>query len=74
MRAMHAEVNTNTSERPPWARTPAVHSFATQPDLEAYRPLVEGFAPKAHAQADIPAAGLALGGVRSHAWLVLLKA
>jgi hypothetical protein len=31
------------SEKLPWAATPAVHSFATQPDLEGYAPLVEAF-------------------------------
>jgi hypothetical protein len=33
-----------TSEKLPWAMTSAVHSFATQPDLEGYAPLVEAFA------------------------------
>jgi hypothetical protein len=37
-------VEVHTSERLPWAATPAVHSFATQPDLEGYAPLVEAFA------------------------------
>jgi hypothetical protein len=33
-----------TSEKLPWATTSAVHSFATQPTLEGYAPLVEAFA------------------------------
>ena len=33
-----------TSEKLPWATTSAVHSFATQPDLKGYAPLVEAFA------------------------------
>src|SRR5215510_12975677 len=37
-------VEVYTAEKLPWATTPAVHSFATQPDLEGYRPLVEAFA------------------------------
>jgi hypothetical protein len=38
-------VEVYTSEKLPWAAaTPAVHSFATQPDLQGYAPLVESFA------------------------------
>jgi hypothetical protein len=37
-------VEVNTSERLPWATTPAKYSFSTQPDLEGYEPLVEAFA------------------------------
>ena len=37
-------VEVYTSEKLPWAATPAVHSFATQPDIEGYAPLVEAFA------------------------------
>ena len=33
-----------TSEKLTWAMTSVVHSFATQPDLEGYAPLVEAFA------------------------------
>jgi len=33
-----------TSEKLPWAFTGATHSFATQPDLAGYQPLVEEFA------------------------------
>ena len=33
-----------TSEKLPWASTGAVHSFATQPDLDGYGPLLEAFA------------------------------
>jgi len=33
-----------TSEKLPWATTSAVHSFATQPDLDGYAPLIEAFA------------------------------
>jgi hypothetical protein len=33
-----------TAEKLPWATTPAVHSFAAQPDLDGYWPLVEAFA------------------------------
>jgi hypothetical protein len=33
-----------TSEKLPWARTSAVHSFTTYPDREGYAPLVEAFA------------------------------
>lgn len=36
-----------TSEKIPWATTPAVYSFATQPDLEGYAPLVDAFARQA---------------------------
>ena len=36
-----------TSEKLPWVTTPAVHSFATQPDLVGYAPLVEAFARQA---------------------------
>jgi hypothetical protein len=37
-------VEVRTAEKLPWATTPAVHSFATQPDLDGYAPLVDGFA------------------------------
>ena len=37
-------VETHTAEKLPWATTPAVHSFATQPDLDGSTPLVEAFA------------------------------
>jgi hypothetical protein len=37
-------VEVNTSEKLPWAATPAKHSFPTQPDLDGYQPLVEAFA------------------------------
>lgn len=37
-------VETYTAEKLPWATTPAKHSFATQPDLEGYKPLIEAFA------------------------------
>jgi hypothetical protein len=33
-----------TSEKLPWAATPAAFSFATQPDLDGYAPLIEAFA------------------------------
>jgi hypothetical protein len=33
-----------TRERLPWASTPAVHSFPTQPELEDYAKLIEAFA------------------------------
>lgn len=33
-----------TSEKLPWASTCAVHSFATQPDLDGFGPLIEAFA------------------------------
>ena len=33
-----------TAEKLPWVTTSAPHSFATQPGLEAFRPLVEAFA------------------------------
>jgi hypothetical protein len=33
-----------TRERLAWASTPAVHSFATQPEFEAYAALIEEFA------------------------------
>lgn len=32
------------SEKLPWATTFAVHSFATQPDIEGYQPLLDAFA------------------------------
>jgi hypothetical protein len=37
-------VEVHTAQKLPWATTPAKHSFATQPDLEGYRPLIEAFA------------------------------
>jgi hypothetical protein len=33
-----------TREKLPWAGTPAIHSFATQPELQDYAPFVEEFA------------------------------
>jgi hypothetical protein len=33
-----------TSEKLPWAATPAAYSFVMQPDLEEYAPLIESFA------------------------------
>jgi hypothetical protein len=33
-----------TQERLAWASTPAVHSFATQPEFEDYAKLLEAFA------------------------------
>ncbi len=33
-----------TSEKLPWANTSAQHSFATQPDLPGYAPLLDAFA------------------------------
>lgn len=33
-----------TSEALPWAKTPAKYSFPTQPELDAYQPIVEEFA------------------------------
>lgn len=37
-------VEVYTSEKLPWATTPAKHRFATQPDLDGYQPLIEEFA------------------------------
>jgi hypothetical protein len=37
-------VEVNTAEGFSWAKTPAAHSFAAQPDLEGYTPLIEAFA------------------------------
>ncbi|MGE0237691.1 MAG: GFA family protein [Parvibaculaceae bacterium] len=37
-------VEVNTAEGLPWARTPAKHSFPTQPDLAGFAPLIEDFA------------------------------
>jgi hypothetical protein len=37
-------VETWTSEKLPWATTPAVHSFATLPPMERYPKLVEEYA------------------------------
>jgi hypothetical protein len=37
-------VEVHTAEKLPWATTPAKHSFATQPDMQGYQPLVEAFA------------------------------
>jgi hypothetical protein len=47
-------VETCTSERLPWATTPAVHSFAKFPPMEAYAELV----------ADFAARGVRPGGTR----------
>ena len=33
-----------TRERLPWARTPATHSFATQPEFADYAKLIQEFA------------------------------
>jgi hypothetical protein len=37
-------IETFTSEKLPWVTTPAVHSFATFPQVEEYGPLTEEFA------------------------------
>lgn len=37
-------VETWTSEKLPWAQTPAPHGFATQPEPAAFEPLVRAFA------------------------------
>jgi len=37
-------IETCASEKLPWVTTPAVHSFATQPEFEAYPALIEAFA------------------------------
>ncbi|MFE0755994.1 GFA family protein [Inquilinus sp. NPDC058860] len=37
-------IETFTSEKLPWAATPAMHSYETFPPTEAYGPLVEAFA------------------------------
>jgi hypothetical protein len=37
-------VEVHTSEKLGWAATAAVHSFAGQPDLDGYGPLIEAFA------------------------------
>jgi hypothetical protein len=39
-------VEVHTAEKLPWAKTSAAHSFAAQPDIAAYAPLVEAFARK----------------------------
>ena len=36
-------VEVNTSEKLPWAVTGAKHSFATQPEVGQYQPLIEAF-------------------------------
>lgn len=36
-----------TSEKLPWARTPAQHSFAEFPPMERYQSLVDEYAPRA---------------------------
>jgi hypothetical protein len=36
-------VETYTSEKLPWAATPAVHSFATFPPMDAYQGLIEAY-------------------------------
>ena len=33
-----------TSEKLPWATTPARYSFATQPDMDGYQPIIAAFA------------------------------
>ena len=40
-------VETWTSEKLPWAKTPAVHSFETLPPLEAFEGLIKEFAERA---------------------------
>lgn len=37
-------VETFTTEKLPWARTPAAHSFETFPALDAYEPLIAAYA------------------------------
>jgi hypothetical protein len=37
-------VETWTSEKLPWAQTPAVHSFEKVPDLAEFEPLIRAFA------------------------------
>jgi hypothetical protein len=37
-------VEVHTAKKVPWATTPAVHSFATLPDLDGYARLVDAFA------------------------------
>jgi len=37
-------VEVHTSEKLPWAITGARHSFAAQPDVERYQPLMDEFA------------------------------
>jgi hypothetical protein len=37
-------IETWTGEKLPWAHTPAPHSFATQPELPAFEPLIHAFA------------------------------
>lgn len=37
-------IEVNTSEKLPWAATGAVHSFATQPEVAEYQPLIDAFA------------------------------
>jgi hypothetical protein len=41
-----------TSEKLPWATTAAEHSFATQPDLAGYAPLLRPSPAKGRVQAD----------------------
>jgi hypothetical protein len=48
-------IETATSEKLPWATTPAVHSFERFPDFEAYAELTKGYAE----QAGRPAGGVA---------------
>lgn len=36
-------IETYTSEALPWAKTPAVHSFETFPEMEAYGSLIEDY-------------------------------
>jgi len=45
-------VEVTTAEKLPWATTGAKHSFATQPSLEGYAPLVEAFAREGRGQSD----------------------
>jgi hypothetical protein len=37
-------IEVNTSEKLPWAFTGAPHSFATQPEVEKFQPLMDAFA------------------------------
>jgi len=37
-------IETMTSEKLPWATTPAVHSFEKWPALDAYQGLIKGYA------------------------------
>ncbi len=43
-----------TDEKLPWATTPAVHSFETQPEMAAFQPLVAEFASRTSGSAHRP--------------------